>query len=162
MGEEKPKKNTGISPQTLEHKTLISNLMIPNLGKRNWKLETLTSQCFFGQYDQEQHIESDWRSSTRGEAANQIDQANQRGEERRDKTLMTIVSEACKKKKKTKQNQKSKALANLNNKTWIVRIIIIIIIIEGARFPWPQSETLKTGNFFVAKPKKPWIKIFPK
>jgi len=65
------------------------------------------------------------------------------------------------KQNKTKQNKKSKAIANLNNKTWIVRIIIIIII-EGARFPWPQSETLKTGNFFVAKPKKPWNQNIPK
>jgi hypothetical protein len=34
-GGRKTQKNTGISPQTLEHKILISNLMIPNLGKRN-------------------------------------------------------------------------------------------------------------------------------
>jgi hypothetical protein len=61
---------------------------------------------------------------------------------------MTIISEASKNKKgpqnKTKQtNKNSKALANPNNKTRIVRIIIM----EGASFPWPETETLKTGNF---------------
>jgi hypothetical protein len=63
-----------------------------------------------------------------------------------------------KKDPKTKQtNKKSNALANPNNKTWIVRIIII----EGARFPWPQTETLTTGIFYC-KSKETFNQSIPK
>jgi hypothetical protein len=36
-----------------------------------------------------------------------------------------------------------------------------MIIIEGARFPWPQTETLKTGNF-CCKTKETFNQNIPK